>query len=84
MLRRPRAAGLVPTRAESENVTGLWEEVVTLMNTANKMIGDAKLAVEQFRQKLAAEDIQQLSTEQKKLELSKKRHATTVIDLIAV
>lgn len=78
----PMAA--VGTRAESEKVTGLWEEVVTLMNTANKMIGDAKLAVEQFRQKLAAEDIQQLSTEQKKLELSKKRHATTVIDLIAV
>ena len=68
---------------ESERVKGLWGEVAALMNTANKVIGDAKLAVDQFRQKLASEDIQQLSTQQKKLEISKKRHAPTVVTLIA-
>lgn len=72
----------VGTGGDSDKVTNLWAEIVTLMHAANKAIGDAKYAVDQFRQKLAAEDIQQLSNQQKTLELSKKRHAPTVVKLI--
>jgi wobble nucleotide-excising tRNase len=76
----PTAA--VGTSLDSDKVTVLWAEVVALMNAANKAIGDAKIAVDQFRQKLATENIQQLFNQQKTLELSKKRHAQTVVKLM--
>jgi wobble nucleotide-excising tRNase len=72
----------VGTSAESDKIKELWEEVAALMNAANNAINDAKLAIDQFRQKLATEDIQQLSNQQKTLALSKKRYAPTVVKLI--
>jgi len=71
------------TADDAENIKRLWTEISALMEQTNKVIGDAKLAIEQFRQKLAAEDVQQLSAQQKKLELSKKRHSPAVGTLIA-
>ena len=77
----PTAA--IGTGGEDEKINGLWREITGLMDAANKKISEAILAVDAFRQKLAAEDIQQLSAQQKKLELSKKRHAPTVVTLLA-
>ncbi len=73
----------IGTVDDSEKVKRLWGEIASLMNQANTVTGEAKLAIDQFRQKLATEDVQQLSAQQKKLELSKKRHAPTVVALIA-
>jgi wobble nucleotide-excising tRNase len=72
----------IGTSLDSDKLTGLWAEVVALMNSANKSISDAKIVIDQFRQKLATENIQQLSTLQKTLELSKKRYEPTVVKLI--
>jgi wobble nucleotide-excising tRNase len=69
------------TSGDAENVKRLWTEISALMEQANKAIGDAKLTIETFRQKLAAEDIQQLSAQQKKLELAQKRHSPAVVAL---
>lgn len=74
------AAGTVN---DAENIKRLWTEISSLMEQANKVIGDSKITIEQFREKLAAEDVQQLSAKQKKLELSKKRHSPAVVTLIA-
>jgi wobble nucleotide-excising tRNase len=74
---------LAGAAGDAENIKRLWTEISALMEQANKVIGDAKLAIEQFRQKLATEDVQQLSAQQKKLELSKKRHFPAVVTLIA-
>jgi wobble nucleotide-excising tRNase len=74
------AAGKV---GDAENINRLWAEISALMEQANKVIGDAKFTIEKFRQKLAAEDVQQLSAQQTKLELSKKRHSPAVVALIA-
>lgn len=73
----------VGTAGDAENIKRLWTEISALMEQANKAIGNAKLTIEQFRQKLAAEDVQQLSAQQKKLELAKKRHSPAVVALIA-
>lgn len=71
------------TADDADNIKRLWTEISSLMEQANKEIGDAKFTIEQFRQKLAAEDVQQLSAQQKKLELSKKRHSPAVVALTA-
>lgn len=71
------------TAHDAENIKRLWTEISSLMEQANKVIGDANVTIDQFRQKLAAEDVQQLSAQQKKLELSKKRHSPAVVTLIA-
>jgi wobble nucleotide-excising tRNase len=71
------------TTGDAENINRLWREISALMEKANKAIGDAKLTIEQFRQKLAAEDVQQLAAQQKKLELSKKRYSPAVVTLIS-
>jgi wobble nucleotide-excising tRNase len=74
------AAGTV---GDAENINRLWAEISALMDLANKVIGDAKLTIEEFRKKLASEDVQQLSAQQKKLELSKKRHSPAGVAIIA-
>jgi wobble nucleotide-excising tRNase len=71
------------TSDDLENIKRLWTEISALMDLTNTVIGDAKFAIEQFRQKLAAEDVQQLSAQQKKLELSKKRHSPAMGSLLA-
>jgi wobble nucleotide-excising tRNase len=71
------------TTSDAEKIDRLWTEMSALMEQANKVIGEAKVTIEEFRKKLAAEDIQQLSTQQKKLELSKTRHSPAVAALIA-
>lgn len=71
------------TAGDAEHINKLWTEISALMERANKVIGDAKLTIEQFRQKLAGEDVQQLSAHQKKLELSKKRHSPAGVALFA-
>ena len=71
------------TSVDLENIKRLWTEISALMEQTNTVIGDTKFAIEQFRQKLAAEDVQQLSAQQKKLELSKKRHSSAVGTLLA-
>lgn len=67
---------------EIDRVNALWAEIVGLMNAANTAIGEATVAIDHFRQKLAAEDIQLLSNQHSRLELSKKRHLPTVVKLI--
>jgi wobble nucleotide-excising tRNase len=76
----PIAAG---TADDADNIKRVWTEIASLMEQANKVVGDAKLTIEQFRQKLEGEDVQHLSAQQKKLELSKKRHSPAVVTLIA-
>ena len=71
------------TGSEHEAINDLWIEVVGLMNAANTHISAAMMVIDQFRQKLAAEDIPQLQKQQNALELSKKRHEPTVATLIA-
>jgi wobble nucleotide-excising tRNase len=73
----------IGTDDDRKKIKNLWDDVVVLMNAANKPISDAKLVIDQFRDKLAAENIQQLTTQQKTLVLSKKRHAPTVVKLIS-
>lgn len=68
---------------ELDGARCLWEEIVGIMNDANKQIEAAKVEIEAFRQNLAAEDIAQLSVQQRKIELAKKRHSPTVCALIA-
>jgi wobble nucleotide-excising tRNase len=77
----PTAA--IGTGDDSEKARRLWEEIAALMIQANKGIGEAKLVIDQFRQKLGSEDVQQLLAQQKKLEISKKRHASAVVALMA-
>jgi wobble nucleotide-excising tRNase len=71
------------TTGHAENITRLWTEISALMDQSNQVIGDAKLTIEKFKQKLAAEDVEQLLTQQKDLELAKKRHSCVVVALIA-
>jgi wobble nucleotide-excising tRNase len=72
----------VGTPEEAEKATQLWSEVSALMEHTNKAIDEAKCAIEEFRQKLAAEDISQLFSQQKHLEIIKKRHSPEVVALI--
>ena len=72
----------VGTGEDAEKANRLWGEIATLMERSNKVIGEAKITIDQFRQKLATEDVQQLSAQQKKVEFSKKRHAPTVVTLM--
>jgi len=69
--------------SEVQSATSTWAEIVEMMNDANKQIEAAKAEIETFRQILAAEDIKQLTAQQRVIELTKKRHSTTVIAIMA-
>ena len=71
------------TTAEHEVITGLWKDVVGLMDLSNTSISLAKIAIDDFRKTLAAEDLQKLSIQQKTIVLSQKRHEATVVSLMA-
>jgi wobble nucleotide-excising tRNase len=71
------------TTGHAENINKLWTDISALMDQSNQVIEDAKLTIEKFKQKLAAEDVEQLLTQQKDLELAKKRHSCVVVALIA-
>lgn len=71
------------TTGDAEKINKLWTEISTLMEQTNEVIRDARFTIEQFRQKLAADDVQQLLAQQQYLELAKKRHSCVVVALIA-
>ena len=68
--------------AEVGKVKEIWKEITSLMGAANIAVAEAEEAINEFREKLATEDIQSLSTQQRTLTLSKKRHEPTVVQLI--
>tara|TARA_R110002073_G_scaffold154858_8_gene310096 strand:- start:23885 stop:26173 length:2289 start_codon:yes stop_codon:yes gene_type:complete len=73
----------VGTGNEPEKVKSLSTELVALMTATNKLIADAKVVVHQFRQNLAAEDIQQIENQIRKLKLSKARHEPNAMTLLS-
>ncbi|MEO9591002.1 AAA family ATPase [Rhodopirellula bahusiensis] len=70
------------TGDEREKIKSLSTELVAPMTATNKLIADAKVVVHQFRENLAAEDIQQIENEIRKLKLSKARHEPNVMTLL--
>ena len=59
-----------------------WGELTQLMQTANQTTGVTRAAIETFRQKLGAEQVQQLQLQIQHLELSKRRHTPAVKTLV--
>jgi wobble nucleotide-excising tRNase len=74
------AAGTTEDRARAE---GLWQTALQEMQQANASIREYRKAIEEFKLKLKAEDITQLSAQIKNLELAEVRHAPDVVDLIS-
>ena len=83
LLKQANPTVAVGTDSESKKIYRLAQELVDQIKASNKQIADAKTAVSQFRQELAAEDIQQLENERRRLELSKSRHESKVKSLIS-
>lgn len=81
-IKRENPTAAAGTGSEHGAINKLWIEVVRLMDSANAQILSAKTVIDQFRQRLAAEDVLQLLNQQNALVLSKKRHEPTVATLI--
>ena len=60
----------------------LWGELTQLMQSTNQAIGVTKAAIEEFRLKLATENVQQLQLQIQQRQLSKRRHTTVVKSLV--
>jgi wobble nucleotide-excising tRNase len=65
-----------------EKIEALWKEIIDLMDAANASITAARSIIEDFRQKLATDDLQSLNSQHRTVVLSKKRYEPTVVQLL--
>lgn len=82
LVKQGNPSAAVGTTGTAENINRMWSGISGLMEQSNQMIRDAGFTIEQFRQKLATEDVEELLNQQKDLELAKKRHSCVVVALI--
>jgi len=66
---------------DQKKVSGLWAEIVAMMEATNIQIADARAKIEKFRKELSAEDIESIMEKQQNIFLSKTRYSDAVVKL---
>lgn len=72
----------IGTDTEKEQAENLWNQAVSEVNTCDQSINISITTIENFKQQLASENIQQIEQKIKRLTIVKVRHEQTVCDLI--
>ncbi|MEQ1557793.1 MAG: AAA family ATPase [Methyloglobulus sp.] len=69
--------------ADSEKVTELWQKVIALMQLTNEQIKTVREMIEEYKGKLAKDNVQLLQQKVQLLNSSKRRYEPAVLDLIS-
>ena len=78
-----RPTEVVGNHADKEKAKILWGQVTEAMELSNQAIAESVITIKAYRNKLAAENIQQLEKQIQSLELAQRRHTKPVVDLLA-